>query len=341
MKTSTRPIANRRRLARLGLLGIALSLLSACSSFASAPDSAQVQVADAELDAYAAMPNGPGSGNFPAIMVVDPALPEHVIYRPADLSRLDGRSLPVVVWGNGGCSADAASSRLHLLEIASHGYLVIAAGRILSGPGAADARETVAQPAADGALPAAAVSAGDLAAGIDWALTENARRESEYFGLIDTQQIAVSGRSCGGLLALRVAADPRVKAVVLHNSGTFPVGTEIMVGGVDGSRNLLDGLHTPVIYIMGGQSDIAWQNALDDFAALESQPVVIASQDVGHGGTFRQPNGGEGARLAVAWLDWQLRNSSRAGELFTGEECGLCTASDWTVMRKSIAGDPR
>lgn len=300
------------------------------------PVSAQQQDMDAELDAYAAMPNGPGSGDYPAIMEVDPSLPDHVIYRPADLSRLHGRKLPVVVWGNGGCSADAASSRLHLLEIASHGYLVIAAGQILSGPGAENARETVARPAADGALPDAAVTADDLVAGIDWAMAENARRGSQYFRLVDKRRIAASGRSCGGLLALRVAADPRVKAVVLHNSGTFPVGNTLMVGGVDGSRTLLKGLHTPVLYVMGGKSDIAYQNALDDFAALESQSVVLASQDVGHGGTFRQTNGGEGARVAVAWLDWQLRHSHCAGKLFAGEECGLCTDPGWTIKRKAI-----
>ena len=333
--------AIRHFLAPAGALWIAVACLSACSASQGAPRPALPHSAGGELDAYAAMPNGPGSGAYPAIMEVDPSLPERVIYRPADLSRLDGRKLPVVVWGNGGCSADAASARLHLLEIASHGYLVIAAGRILSGPGAADARETVAAPAADGALPDAATSADDLVAGIDWALAENARHGSRYFQQIDPQQIAASGRSCGGLLALRVAADPRVKAVVLHNSGTFPAGTRVMVGGVEGSRALLDGLHTPVIYIMGGPTDIAWQNALDDFAALGSRPRFLASQDVGHGGTFRQPNGGEGARVAVAWLEWQLRNSATAGRLFTGAECGLCNAPGWTVMRSSLPGASR
>jgi hypothetical protein len=38
-----------------------------------------------------------------------------------------------VAWSNGRCSDDGASNRFHLLEIASHGYLVIASGRILSG----------------------------------------------------------------------------------------------------------------------------------------------------------------------------------------------------------------
>ena len=34
-----------------------------------------------------------------------PSLPDHVIYRPADLSQLGGEKLGVVAWGNGGCAA--------------------------------------------------------------------------------------------------------------------------------------------------------------------------------------------------------------------------------------------
>ena len=41
---------------------------------------------------------------------------------------------PVLVWGNGACRADGASARQHLLEIASHAYLVIAPGKVRSGP---------------------------------------------------------------------------------------------------------------------------------------------------------------------------------------------------------------
>ena len=62
------------------------------------------------------------------------SLPRHVVYRPKDLGALGTTKLGVVAWGNGGCSDDAASSRFHLLEIASHGYLVLASGRILVAP---------------------------------------------------------------------------------------------------------------------------------------------------------------------------------------------------------------
>ena len=78
-------------------------------------------------------PDTPGTGPYPAMKEEIPALPRHVVYRPANVPAMGAQKLGVVAWGNGGCSDDAASTRFHLLELASHGYLVIASGRILSG----------------------------------------------------------------------------------------------------------------------------------------------------------------------------------------------------------------
>ncbi len=80
-----------------------------------------------------------GTGPFPAAKSADAAFAGHVAYRPADLGRLGGRKLPIVLWANGGCTDDGAAERLFLEEIASCGYLVLAPGAILSGPGAAPA----------------------------------------------------------------------------------------------------------------------------------------------------------------------------------------------------------
>src|SRR6478609_5794012 len=90
----------------------------------------------AERARQASLPDTPGTGRFPALKEEVPSLPKHVIYRPAKLDAFGATKLGVYVFGNGACSDDAASSRLHLLEIASHGYLVIAPGRIRTGPGA-------------------------------------------------------------------------------------------------------------------------------------------------------------------------------------------------------------
>ena len=285
------------------------------------------------------LPDSPGTGRFAARKEEVASLPDHVVYRPADLAALGTTKLGVVAWGNGGCSNDGASSRFHLLEIASHGYLVIASGRILSGPGAAPAESRAPAPAGQPAPPRTA--AKDLVDAIDWALAENARPGGEYFGRIDPSQIALSGWSCGGLQALRVAADPRVRTVVMHNTGVLNGGPSTTIPGMDVTKDALANFHTPVIYIMGGPTDIAYANGMDDFARIAHVPVAIANLPVGHGGTFQEPNGGDAASVAASWLDWQLRGDAAAARRFVGDDCGLCSDSKWQFERKNFERMPR
>jgi dienelactone hydrolase len=303
--------------------GVALTLLGMSFAAAQTPPAAPPA------------PDTPGTGRFPAIKEEVASLPKHVVYRPANLAALGDQKLGVVAWGNGGCSDDGASSRLHLSEIASHGYLVIASGRILSGPGAPPAEP---RPAAQPGQPQAPRTvATDLTDAIDWALGENARAASALFGRIDARQVAVSGWSCGGLQALRVAADPRVHAMVLHNTGVLNGGPSTTIPGMDLTKDALASLHTPVIYIMGGPTDIAYANGMDDYERIAHVPAAIANLAVGHGGTFQEPNGGAAASVAVSWLDWQLRGDAAAARRFVGEDCGLCRDSGWTFARKNFA----
>jgi hypothetical protein len=278
-------------------------------------------------------PDTPGTGRFPAMKEEIASLPRHVVYRPQDLNALAGTKLGVVAWGNGGCSDDAASSRFHLLELASHGYLVIASGRVLSGPGAPPREPRPAPP--QGQLPAPRTQVKDLSDAIDWALAENQRTGSPYFGRIDPAQIAYSGWSCGGVQALQVAKDPRVKTLVIHNSGILNNGPTAMTGTNVG-KEVLQTLHTPVIYIEGGPTDIAYENGMDDFKRISQVPVAIANLPVGHGGTFNEPNGGAAASVAVSWLNWQLRGDAQSAKRFVGEDCGLCKDAQWSLQRKQF-----
>jgi dienelactone hydrolase len=289
----------------------------------------------AAMEAFNKMPDTVGSGKYPALKEEVASLPDHVIYRPADLSKLGREKLGVLAWGNGGCSADGAGGRLHLAEIASHGYLAIANGRILSGPGAPTAASDPPLPAPGGAIPPPATTAAGLTAAIDWALKENGRAGSPYFGRINPRWIAVSGWSCGGLQALQIAADPRVQAVVIHSSGIFNAGAS-PIPGMDLNKDSLAKLHTPVIYILGGPTDIAYANGEDDFKRIEHVPAMVANLDVGHGGTFMQPNGGLEASVAVSWLDWQLKGDTQAAKRFTGPDCGLCKDPRWRIERKNF-----
>src|SRR4029450_3583531 len=55
--------------------------------------------------------------------------PGHVVYRPSDLSPFPAKdTLPVVVWGNGGCAINSTRYAGFLTPIASHGFAVPAPG---------------------------------------------------------------------------------------------------------------------------------------------------------------------------------------------------------------------
>ena len=293
-------------------------------------------------------PISEGSGPYAAAIVEgDPGLPDHTIYRPKDLSTF-GKSnpMPVLAWGNGACSS---SSRMHanfLAEVASHGFLVLALGPYVA--------ESDAGSGGMGGM--GGTKSAQMLEAIDWATAENKRSDSKFYGKLDPSRFAVAGMSCGGLQALEVAPDPRVKTVMVMNSGLFdPGGMPKMGPPKEGMPNgapkagggrlmgmpavgkeVLAKLHSPTIYIIGGESDIAYPQAIDDYAKIDKVPVAIANLDVGHGGTYHQPNGGEFGVVAGAWLRWQLKGEEEDGKMFTGSDCGLCTREGWTYEKKKL-----
>ncbi|HUQ53109.1 MAG TPA: hypothetical protein VM692_12870 [Gammaproteobacteria bacterium] len=314
-------------------LGLVLgsAAVPARAQTAPAPD-AQAQAAERQRQ-QDAMPDTRGTGHWAALKEIDPGLAEHVIYRPANLDALGATKLGVYVFGNGGCTDDGASARLHLLEVASHGYLAIAPGRIYNGPN--KTQRPAQRPAPAGPGGPAATVAKELREALDWALAENARRDSRYFGRIDPRAVAISGYSCGGIQALANAKDPRVATVIIMNSGLLNTGPTRM-GGVEAGKELLADLHTPTLYILGGPTDIAYANGMDDFARIAHVPVAAANIDKGHGGTYWEPNGGAAAQVAVQWLDWRLRSDATAGRMFVGTQCGLCTDAKWKLETKGF-----
>lgn len=313
------------------LLYTSAAFLTLMPHILQAQDDAAAVAAAEQQARFDAIPDTPGTGRFPAIKEADPGLPDQIVYRPADLDALGDTRLGVYAFGNGSCTDDAAHTRLHLLEVASHGYLAIVPGAIYTGPGAIE------RPAH---LPAAGPNAvltthQQLGAAISWALAENAREGSPYFGRIDPAAIAVSGFSCGGLQALFNAADPRVGTVVMMNSGLFPEGPTIMAG-MSGDKSLLESLHSPILYVLGGASDIAYEAGMDDYARIGHVPAAVANIDRGHGGTYWDENGGAAAQVVVKWLNWQLRGDAAAGRMFLGEHCGLCRDAAWTLQTKGF-----
>ncbi len=279
-----------------------------------------------------------GTGPFPAVMEQDPGLPTHTVYRPKELAALQGQKLPIVAWGEGACVNNGSFYRSFLSEIASHGFLVIAIGppqqpRAAGDQGAPPAGRGVGNP---GRGPA--TKSSQLIDAINWAIAENGRKDSQYYHRINTSKVAVMGHSCGGIQALAVAADPRIKLVVNWSGGLFvtpPKGAAGMIENVP--KEQLQKLHSPIFYISGDSTDIAFENVNDDFKRITKVPAFRAYKDgVGHGGTYNQPNGGEFGKVAVAVLQWQLKGDHEAGKMFLGADCGLCQDPKWHVEKKGI-----
>lgn len=262
-----------------------------------------------------------GSGPYKAILVGDPTLPTHTLYRPKDLTPFAKQvKLPIVLWGNGGGANSNAGYRRFLTEIASHGFLVVAIGPA----------EAAAQGGKGGG---GRTRSSQLLDGLNWAVAQN-EKDGDYRGKIDTKKVAAMGHSLGGLQALEVSTDPRITTTVCWNSGALGGGKSL------GPRVTRDGLNklkvSSLAYFNGGPKDIATKNALADFEAAKSLPVFYASCDVGHGGTYGQANGGVYGVVGVAWLKWQLKGDREAARLFLGDPPGLAADKKWTVKAKNL-----
>ena len=67
-----------------------------------------------------------------------------------------------------------------------------------------------------------------------------------------------------------------------------------------------------------------------------NKAAVAANYPVGHGGTYREPHGGEFTVPALAWLQWQLQGNEEAAKMFTGFPCGLEQREGWTVEKNQL-----
>jgi hypothetical protein len=277
-----------------------------------------------------------GSGPYPAMYENDPSLATHTIYRPKDLGAVKGK-MPLLSWGNGACANNGLAHKNYLLEIASHGFLAIAIGPPVVPPPAASAAAPTPIPRPPGAGPA--TKSIQLIDAINWAIAENSRKGSPYFEKLDTGKIAVMGMSCGGIQVYAVSADPRIRMLGIWNSGILknPIRTNGNAPAMEDVRkDQLEKLHTPIFYVMGDKTDIAFENGLDDFNRLTSKvPSIHMYRDgVGHGGTYGQLNGGEFAKVAVALLEWQLKGNKKSAQMFLGSKCGFCEDPAWHITKK-------
>jgi hypothetical protein len=217
-----------------------------------------------------------------------------------------------MVWGNGGCAIDTKRYSGFLGTIASHGFLVLG---------------TVPQ---EGAARRQA-NADDLRAAIDWAGKENTRSGSPLEGKIALDKVAVMGQSCGGFLSIALGADPRVKTIGVFNSGVQKAPSPFA------TADDLPKLHGPVLLINGSDPDFMLATSLATYDMINNLPVFYgARHNAGHTATVFHPGGGEYANVASNWLLWTFKGDKKAGKMFVGKDCGLCTNANWDVKSKGI-----
>lgn len=243
------------------------------------------------------------AGKFAVVVENDPTISDHTIFRPETLGEIQH---PILAWGNGGCMKNIAQFTELLIQFAAQGIVVVADGKPGgSGNSAQDGKQ--------------------LLKAIDWAEAESKRPCSKYYGKLDVTKIAVSGQSCGGLMALNVSGDKRITTSMPLNSGLFAR-----------NPNLYRTFHAPTAIINGGPNDIAYANGKADFDAITNIPIVFANLPVGHMGTYSQDNAGEIGKAAIGWLRWHLFDDQGAtGKgMFVGSGCALCK-SPWTIQWKN------
>jgi hypothetical protein len=197
-----------------------------------------------------------GSGKYPARFLTEPSLGNHTIYAPKTPPPANVK-MPVLIWGNGGCTSSGTPYAAFLTEVASHGYLAIANGPPGGSPPLLDIPAS-----AGGVLPGpngevifdkgAAMGGGmskvkDMLDAIDWVVKGNANK----FGNIDIDSFITAGSSCGGLEAYSAAYhNPRVKLIGVYNSGIL----------MPQKVPLLKELNSSVVYIQGGPLDVGYEN---------------------------------------------------------------------------------
>jgi hypothetical protein len=249
---------------------------------------------------------GPAFGN-PGLMV----------FHPTSLDAFPSRdTLPVLVWGNGGCGIDTARYGGFLSTIASHGFLILGTAAREGGPRQA--------------------TADDMRAAVDWAFAENGRDGSPLRGKIDTNQVAVMGQSCGGFLSLSLGADPRVDTIGMFNSGVQPPNPNAPAGRFPSTDAIKD-LHGPVLLINGAERDFLTPASHATYEAITHVPAFYGARaGAGHTATVFHPGGGEYANVASNWLRWTFKKDADAAKMFVGDDCSLCTLPTWDVESKGF-----
>ncbi|MDN3595534.1 alpha/beta hydrolase family protein [Zunongwangia endophytica] len=255
-----------------------------------------------------------GSGPYHAIAASEKSLSDFVIYRPENIEEAvkAENKLPVLIWANGGCMDSSIHHERLLSEIASYGYVIVAIGELQMTVEERKHKST---------------EDDKLLKGLDWITKKATTKGNDYYNAVDLEKIAAGGQSCGGAQIMRIAGNSQIKTYMMFNSG---MGDMTMAGA---NTKSLEKLNGDVIYLVGGESDVATNNAFLDYDRINVAVAFANELKAGHGGTFDEENGGSFAKLAKDWLDWHFKNEDKS-DIFL--ESNLENYPGWTMKSKNF-----
>jgi len=302
-----------------------------------------------------------GTGPYKAIVTTEKGLENFTVYRPENMftAANSEKKLPVILFGNGGCADSSRGFENFLTELASYGYFVIAIGPMpdfnaprqqpqqqVSSEEMKRIQEMMAKntdpqaPANYGINPEGKLNkqapqrlaALELLKALDVVKKLSKQKGNPLYKSINTKKVIAMGQSCGGsqALVLGTCGDKRIVTTVCLNSGVTSPGdmlSDVVI------KSDLKNLKGSIAYLEGGPSDLAQKNGLDDYKRITKVPVVMCNYDAGHSGTYREPHGGAFAKMARAWLDWQVKGKDNSS-IFRKNK--LKDYPGWTVESKNF-----
>ncbi|KAF2688142.1 hypothetical protein K458DRAFT_440836 [Lentithecium fluviatile CBS 122367] len=199
-----------------------------------------------------------------SFLFLDSSLSGHTLYMPSNATNT---KLPVMLWGNGGCSADAIGQAPFLQQLASYGVLIIASG---TPKGTSQTTSKL------------------MTQSIDW-ITQQAGKGS--YANVDASRIVAAGWSCGGVEAYDMIWDSRVSGIGIWSSGLLT------------NQTAAKEFRKPVFFFLGGSNDIAYVNGERDYTNMPAGvPKWKGNLLVGHGGSYTQVNGGKFGIIGAKWV---------------------------------------
>lgn len=209
----------------------------------------------------------------------------------------NGTLNPIITWGNGSFTTPS-SYRSLLSHYASHGFFVVASNNTNVGSGA------------------------EMIAGMRWAIAENGRSGSPYFGKLDPDAVGSIGYSQGGIGAVITGNEPEVK-------------TTVPIAG--GDETIVNIVHP--VFLVGNEDDTAAPIDVisPQFTSEDTKGPFVFGILLGTGHLETLGDGGRHRGYTTAWLAYHLLGDQEAYRVFYGDEqCTLCTDRAWKTQRKNL-----